>query len=372
MKNIWTCIILAVMMPGINLQPPVNQPLRTEKLPVAENLFIITTDGFRWQELFGGADSAIINSDKFTPDAGTIQSLYWASTPEERRKRLMPFFWNVIAEKGQVFGNRKYDNRVNTANLYSISYPGYNEIFTGNTDISISSNRKRMNHNINVLEHLNNLDRFKGEVVAFTSWDVFPYILNTDRSDVPVNSGYGTPGQTESEAQRLINKVQSEAVINKTPTRYDRLTFLTAKEYILNKLPRVVYLGFGETDEFAHEGRYDLYLNQANEVDKMIAELWHLVQTTPGYKDKTTFIITTDHGRGSSSSRWTSHGEFINGSSQTWFAVLGPGIKGAGEIREKGQFYQEQLAQTIAQLLGEEFTAGNAAPPVTLRQGTPD
>lgn len=348
-------------------EPGTLLPPAKEKLPAAENIFIITTDGFRWQELFNGADSNIMNSEEFTPDAATISSLYWASSPEERRKKLMPFFWTVVAAKGQVFGNRLYDNRVNVANLYSISYPGYNEIFTGNTDITISSNRKKKNPNLNVLEYLNGRDGFEGKVAAFTSWDVFPYILNTDRSNLPVNSGYSEADCNSSPEQALINTVQTNAVFDKTATRHDQLTFLTAKQYILKNHPRVMFLGLGETDEFAHAGRYDLYLNQANEVDKMIAELWHLVQTTPGYKDHTTFIITTDHGRGSKSNRWTSHGEFISGSSQTWFAIMGPGIKPAGEIKEEGQYYQQQLAQTIAGLVGEDFVADNAAPHITLR-----
>jgi uncharacterized protein (DUF1501 family) len=156
-------------------------------------------------------------------------------------------------------------------------------------------------------------------------------------------------------------------VNEKTATRYDQLTFVAAKEYIIQHHPRVVYLGLGETDEFAHQGRYDLYLEQANKVDRMIAELWHLVQTTPGYKNNTTFIITTDHGRGSRSSKWTSHGDLIRGSSQAWLAVIGAGIKPFGEIKDKQQLYQQQIAQTIAGILGEDFLIENAAPPISLR-----
>ncbi|MDZ4810049.1 MAG: alkaline phosphatase family protein [Bacteroidota bacterium] len=365
MKNIWTCIVLATILPFSYPKGP-EEHIANHELPVAGNVFIITTDGFRWQEVFNGADSAIINSEKFTPDASTIKTMYWAATADERRKKLMPFFWNVLAAKGQVFGNRVYDNKVNVANLYSLSYPGYNEIFTGNTDVSLSSNKKKKNPNINVLEYLDSKPAFKGKVAAFTSWDVFPYILNTGRNDLPVNSGYTTMNE-KSEQQQIINAVQTEAVYDKTATRYDQLTFLTAKEYIKQHHPRVLYLGLGETDEFAHQGRYDLYLEQANQVDKMIAELWHWVQTTPGYKNNTTFIITTDHGRGSKANRWTSHGEYITGSSQTWLAVIGPGIQPAGEIKEEQQLYQQQLAQTIAQILGEDFVTAYAAPAISLR-----
>jgi arylsulfatase A-like enzyme len=240
-------------------------------------------------------------------------------------------------------------------------------MFTGNTDISVSSNKKINNPNINVLEYLNNKPAFNGKVVAFTSWDVFPYILNTERNHLPVNSGYKSFDNDNSHVQQIINTVQSDIITDKTATRYDQLTFLTAMEYLQEYHPRVMYLGLGETDEFAHQGRYDLYLDRANQADKMIAELWHWVQTTPGYKDNTTFIITTDHGRGSRNSKWTSHGEFIKGSSQTWMAVIGPRIKPLGEIKEEGQLYQQQVAQTISHLLGEEFEYNEPAAAISIR-----
>lgn len=325
----------------------------------AANIFIITTDGFRWQEVFNGADSSLLHNEKFTPDAATMQMMYWAATPEERRKKLMPFFWNVIAGKGQVYGNRQYDNKVDVKNAYRISYPGYNEMFTGTANHSVTSNRKKNNPNLNVLEYLNSKETFRGKVAAFTSWEVFPFILNEPRSELNVNAGYeniSDKGLTETE--RLLNEVQDRAVYQKSSTRHDRLTFVTAKEYIQKQRPKVVYIGFGETDEHAHNKRYDLYLQQANEFDRMLAELWHWVQTTEGYKNNTVFIITTDHGRGNKERSWDKHGYFTSGSSQTWLAAIGPHIEALGEIKNDRQVYQVQLAKTIATLLGESFEPG--------------
>lgn len=326
----------------------------------SENLFIIITDGFRWQEVFNGADSLLINDEICTPDTATMKSMYWADTKEERRKKLMPFFWNVISKKGQMYGNRDFNNKVDVANLYSVSYPGYNEIFTGTTDISISGNSKKKNPNINVLEYLNKIEEFTGKIAVFSSWNVFPYILNKDRNNLMMNSGYQSMENEEDDpVYKLINKVQDESVEYKSATRYDQLTYTTAREYIKNKLPRVVLLGLGETDDFAHQKRYDLYLQQANQVDKMIADLWHMIQTTPAYKNKTSILVTTDHGRGRNQNHWSGHGFFIGGSSQTWFTLIGPGIEPLGEMKNKKQVYQKQMAETIANLVGEEFDRSN-------------
>ena len=360
MKNTLVSVVFAAVIP---LQ--FFNPHKTEINPrlVTKNVFIITTDGFRWQEVFTGADSLLINDENYTPDAETLKAMYWCSGADERRKKLLPFFWNVIAVKGQIYGNRIFDNKMNISNNYALSYPGYNEILTGTDDPEISSNDKINNPNINVLEYLDRQPGFTGKVAAFSSWDVFPYILNRNRNELIVNSGY----QQEDEKRNSIINLVENSVNDKVATRYDELTFITAKEYISKNQPRIVYLGLGETDEFAHAGRYDLYLDQAKKVDNMIGELWHWVQTTPGYKDNTTFIITTDHGRGSRKNKWTSHGEFIRGSSQTWMALLGPNTEALGEVKEPNQFYQQQLAQTIAHLAGQEFTTPGIAPAIVLK-----
>lgn len=353
MKNVLVSVMLLTILQQPDI-PVINHPPVIP--PSTGNVFIITTDGLRWQEVFTGADSLLINNEKATPDSDLLNMLYWDSNPENRRKKLMPFLWSVAAKKGQLSGNRLYNNKVDVANAYAISYPGYNEIFSGTADEMISSNKKYRNPNINVLEFLNSKEGFKGKVAAFTSWDVFPYIFNEKRNGLLVNSGYEN-GSENSLTQEIINGVQQE-VKDKQATRHDLLTFACAKEYLEAHQPKILFLGLGETDEFAHDGRYDLYLQQANAVDRMIAELWHWVQTTPGYKDNTTFIITTDHGRGSKTNKWTSHGAFIKGSPEVWLVMIGPGIEPLGEIKEQQQLYQRQLAQTIANLLGENFDPG--------------
>src|SRR5689334_5859340 len=94
-----------------------------------ENIIIITTDGYRWQEVFKGMDSAIANNSKFHQgDSSYIFEKYWSNDENERRKKLMPFFWSTISNHGQIYGNRKFENKVNNANPYWFSYPGYSEI----------------------------------------------------------------------------------------------------------------------------------------------------------------------------------------------------------------------------------------------------
>lgn len=117
-----------------------------------------------------------------------------------------------------------------------------------------------------------------------------------------------------------------------------------------------MYIAYGETDDFAHDGRYDQYLISAKRTDKYIGELWNWVQSHKKYKDKTTFIITTDHGRGTQPiATWRNHGDEIAGAGEIWLAVIGPDTPPVGEVKTPGQLYQNQVAETAAAFLGVNY-----------------
>jgi hypothetical protein len=325
--------------------------LRPQDAPSQNNVFLITLDGFRWQELFFGADSAILAHSRFSNDKQPA-SQFWVADTTERRSKLLPFFWNVVAKRGQLFGNRTFGNNVNITNLYRLSYPGYNEILTGRADPTIYSNERKRNQNTTLLEYLNALPAYNGKVAAFTSWNAFPFILNEKRSNVYVNC-------TFDEKSSLLFKMKTTAGASlprfydeAKNTRNDWATFFAAQHYIKRQLPKVVFIGLGGTDEYAHQKKYGKYLQQAAQADSIISELWNLVQAHPYYKDRTTFIITTDHGRGGSARNWYKHGFLTEGASQTWLALLGAGIEPRGELKMALRIYQDQLAGTVSALLG--------------------
>jgi hypothetical protein len=323
-----------------------------------ENIFIITLDGYRWQELFTGADPNLIENKDFVKNPEVLKQRFWADTPEERREILMPFFWNTIAEKGQLYGNRLHDNKVDCSNTMWFSYPGYNEILCGYADDErVNSNAKNNNPNVTVLEYLNNLPSFKGKVAAFGSWNVFPFIINQERSGLPVNAGFAkATGEKLTDREKFLNALQDEIPGPWGGVRLDAFTHYFALEYLKKHQPNVVYIAYGETDDFAHDGRYDQYLTSAQRTDKYIGDLWEWVQSQKKYRDKTTFIITTDHGRGTQPiETWRNHGGKIAGAGEIWIAVLGPDTPALGEVRMPGQLYQNQVAKTAAAFIGVDY-----------------
>jgi len=329
----------------------------------AENVIIITTDGFRWQELFKGMDSAIANNSKFNQgDSSYIFEHYWSSNENERRKKLMPFFWSTISSQGQIYGNRKFDNKVNNANPHWFSYPGYSEIMTGFADSTIDSNEFPPNPHVTVLEFLNKQSKFKGKVAAFGAWNAFDRILNQQRSGIPVFSAFDTiGGKNPTPNEKLINAMMQDSYRPFGNAEcLDVYTHYAAMEYLKIKKPKVLYISYGETDEWAHHGYYRSYLDAAHLVDKWIKEIWNFVQSDPQYKNKTAIFITTDHGRGDlNKEEWKSHGSDIADAYQIWFAVIGPKISPSGEQKNNIQLFQDQFAQTIAKLLGYTYKANH-------------
>lgn len=322
------------------------------------NVILVTFDGLRWQEVFTGADKRLINDRKFVNDTEDLKSQYWSSNPIERRKKLMPFIWGTVAEKGQIYGNRKFQNKVNTSNMFWFSYPGYNEILTGiRNDKKVFTNQKKYNPNVTILEYLNSLPSYHNKVAVFGSWDVFPYILNSERSGLFINAGYQPVLHDHmTDQERLLNIMQDELPSPWPSVRLDALTHHFAMEYLKVYSPRVMEISYGETDDIAHDGKYDGYLSAINRTDGFIEELWNFVQSNENYRDKTTIIITTDHGRGFLfSNSWKKHGRGTPGSGQTWFAVIGPDTEPIGEVKTAGQFYQNQLARTLASFLNVDF-----------------
>src|SRR3989440_3445261 len=324
-----------------------------------QNVFLIISDGFRWQEVFNGAEAQLMTKEGGgVKDTNALRAQFWRDTPEARREALLPFFWTGIARHGQLFGNQNKGSVVSVTNGKKFSYPGYNEILTGAPDPRIDSNDKKPNPNVTVFEWLNGRAGLRNRVAVLGTWDVFPYIFNIERSHLPIwpvwESKFGSyeipPPQFVADLLRDTTPVWEDLT-------YDSFLFHAAMDHVKRKQPRLMFVGFGETDEWAHAGRYDLYLTAAHHVDDFVQRLWELAQSLPQYRGKTTFLITADHGRGSGTADWKSHGEKIANSESDWIAVIGPDTTPVGERTQTEPRTQSQIAATIAALLGEDYHA---------------
>jgi uncharacterized protein YukE len=352
---------------------------------------IVTIDGLRWQEAFGGADAKLLNNKDFVENIDAIKTRFWHPNIEERKKQLMPFLNNVIGKEGTLIGDRNNGSMMSLTNNQHFSYPGYNEIFTGRVDDNLNSNAKILNPNITFLEWLNKRYSNDGQIGIFSGWDVFPFIFNRERSGLFINAGFEpmsyphmqSEASPESKRDEKIatqieemNQLQAQIPSPWEAVRHDAFTYGFAKIYLQTLKPKVLVINLGETDDFAHNGKYDAYLDSAKQSDDYLRDLWTTLQSMPEYKDKTNMIIITDHGRGSHAADWQHHAsklavqnymtaldkfkEGIVGSEHIWFAAIGPNIKSQGLLKTKDQLTQSQFAATALALLGIEVSLYDA------------
>ncbi|KAA0213075.1 MAG: AP protein [Leptolyngbya sp. PLA3] len=364
----WTLVLLLVAL----LMPAAAQAQTARR---TKNVFLVMADGLRWQEVFTGADERLINADNGVNDPEALRSAYWRPTPEARREALMPFLWKTAVPHGQIYGNLLKSSDAHVTNPWNVSYPGYSETFCGFPSEVIKGNSKVMNPDTTVFEWLESKPAYQGRVAAFGAWDVFPYIINTERSGLPVDGGVGPLafGKT-SPAIDIWNAVRAETPYRWGGACFDSMVFRPAFEWIKLNTPRVVFLGLGETDEWAHEGDYEQYLHAAHRVDAYLALLWAYIQSAPEYKDSTSIILLCDHGRGGDAplttppatlpalegveqKQWRDHNSKVVGARQIWIAVWGPDTPPLGERANVPEVTQSQVAATLAALLGEDYAA---------------
>jgi len=167
-------------------------------------------------------------------------------------------------------------------------------------------------------------------------------------------------------------------------SRTDADTLLVAEREIRARHPRLVFIHLGDADEEAHlhqtlrdakKGHYGIfpYHQALRNSDYIVSRLYRSLQSDPFYKDTTTWIVTTDHGRDDvpDPAQWWDHGECIKhgkgglceGCRAVFAIAVGPGLVPATVTRPHTH---ADLAPTVAKLLGFAFPTakGTAIPEV--------
>lgn len=338
----------------------------------ASNVILVTLDGMRWQEVFRGIDSKLAADLTFNRLGEPLTAMFGAATPQASAEKIFPFLHGVIGKQGVLLGNRDAGSCVHVTNPWYFSYPGYNEILTGVVDPAIDTNEAKPNPNTTFLEWLHkHADGFAGKVQAFGSWDAFPAIINAERSGIVVNV-------KNPDSDALLAKLQGDLPTLWPTVRYDAFAHHYALQALKNDKPRVMYIAYGETDDFAHEGHYEQYLLAANRTDRFLREIWDAVQADPFYRNNTVLLITTDHGRGEAPlETWQHHAskaslagymkplaayqEGIVGSDATWIAAIGKDVPARGPVKTAACVGSNQVAATLLGLLGLDPAAFNPA-----------
>ena len=330
-----------------------------------EHVLLVMTDGLRWQEVFNGADPALLTKENNGGEpVEALRERYVQSTPEASRAALMPFLWSQIVPAGEIYGNRSKGSEAYVTNGLNFSYPGYSETLTGHPDPRIKSNDNIPNPNVTVFEWLNRgwesePSARARQTAAFGAWEVIGGVFNQQRCGFTVNVGYDPLTSIPLTPQvQVLNQWKAEAPHVWPDEPFDAVTFHTALEYLKTEKPRLFYLSLGETDDWAHGGQYGFYLEAAHRVDTYLQTLWEFVQADPEYRGHTTLIFLTDHGRGAAPVEWKSHGVKIAESKYIFLAAMGVGVPARGELGSgTPEDTQSPVAAPVANLFGKDWNA---------------
>lgn len=321
-------------------------------------LIMITVDGLRWQELFTGIDPQLKSLRKAgmkrAADHKLAKSLS-APSPESRRKLLFPYFWGTLASQGVLAGNRNKNSFVNVTNRVQKSYAGYAEILTGQAlDKEITSNIKKPIPTPTLLETFQDHGRLEySEVALFASWERFQSIAAKTPGRFVVNAGFQAfTGPHATPRSEVLNQRQLEQLTPWTEVRHDYITCELALDYLRTQKPKALYLGLGETDDWAHDKRYARVLWASTYFDRCLQELVGFIDQDDAYRGKTLLVITTDHGRGRTPEDWNHHKLTVPGSDEIWLYMRGPSVPKLGELKGAETILQTDIAPTVLQYLG--------------------
>jgi hypothetical protein len=309
-------------------------------------------------------------------DPERARKKFWRDTPEERRLALMPYFWGRLVSQGIVLGDKEKGSSVHPRNPHLFSAPGYAEILTGQYQPDVTSNDVKRYAHPTVLEFVHKqLNLGERQVATFGSWEGFATLSSSREGAFFTNAGYErVPREIANARMSLLSDLQFQVMALWEEGRSDAVTFNLALEYLKTQRPRLLYIALGESDDWAHAKRYDRLLDYLEVLDSYLKTLWETIESSDGYRGRTTLILTTDHGRGITASDWDDHDEGVEGSEDIWIAVIGPDTPHRGEVAPYPTVYQADVAATLLRFFRLDAKRFNpeAGPPIPAAFGEPD
>jgi hypothetical protein len=336
----------------------------------SRNVILITIDGVRIQEVFAGMDPLLAEHSESIEYSEIEQSRerYWRETPEARREALMPFFWGTLAPQGVVLGNQGQGSSVKVRNSILGSSPGYSEILTGEAQADVIDNSLVRYPHRTVLEYVRSeLKLGRHEVAQFGSWDGFKTIAASTDDAIFMNGAYDpVPAHLSTPQMDYLAELRPKIMGLWEESSNDVISYRLARDYLVKNRPRLMWFAFGQSDDWAHADRYDRLLNYLHLVDSMLKDLWNVLQASDAYRDTTTLVITTDHGRGLTGKDWVEHDASVPGCDDIWVAVIGPDTPDQGEVSPAPTVHQSDIAATVLQFFDLDHRSfnPNAGPPI--------
>ena len=308
-----------------------------------ENVVLVTIDGVRWQDVFGGVDPAMatmagMRADDVVDAEGLMPNLY------------------ALARAGAVSGAPGHGRAMTATGPNYVSLPGYLEIFTGSRDVGCRTNGCDATKMRTFLDAArDNLAVRDEDIAVISSWDALARAASSAPHRIAMSAGR-TGGvsrekvRVDDVAARLVDEgATAAAAPGDGDYRPDAYTAAIALRYLDVVRPRVMAVGLGDTDEYAHAGDYASYIQAIRRADQFLGDLRMHLKQMGKYGEQTTIVVTCDHGR---SSGFTDHGWDAPESGRVWLITSGGAVPALGYLDEGGAEHLADIAPTLEALLG--------------------
>lgn len=282
--------------------------------PVKPKVVLITLDGVRWQEIFYGTDTFLYHGQKISA------------------RELLPNLYHYFVDNGIAVG--KESNFIATGPMH-ISLPGYLEIMRGHPSTDCQTNECESP----VLD--DNMTYLFDESAVFASWDPI-------RKTVPTKYVVNCGRSYRSDAWKKADLEDKKDFPEYWDSEYrpDFLTQEAALNYFQYYNPDFFWISLGDTDEWAHAGNYEQYLEALKAADKFVGQVIKMVESAPD-KQSYTFVVTADHGR---NLFWHNHGPEPE-SARDWLMMTGRGIPKNGFVSYKGTKSLSNILPTVKHIV---------------------
>lgn len=254
----------------------------------------------------------------------------------------MPHIWNDLRPNGTICTSIWNNGTTYTA-------PGHATCVTGSWQYEPNNGRIRPN-SPTIFEYYRKQFNAKPEDTL-----ILPGKGNSWHLNYSMFPGFGRPYQTPFYA---LGANDDEIV-------------KVLKERLATQKPRLVYAILPHVDSSGHTDEYAKYEDTIKHADSLVWDVWNSIQSDAFYKDKTTLVVTSDHGRHSTGIKdgYKSHGDACEGCRKIFALLIGPDIKKGFDF--KSECFQVDLAPTIGLLMGFATPAADGKPLATVLEDRP-
>lgn len=162
----------------------------------------------------------------------------------------------------------------------------------------------------------------------------------------------GDESMLDLRMQGSMHQAIEELVRTNAPVTGDEFTFLISEEVMRRFAPSLLAITFSDV-EVAHFGSYSMHLAGIRTMDRLVYELWNLVEELPAYRGRTTLFVLPEFGRdfdGSNTNGFFNHRSNDDSTSLTWMMCLGAAARSADVIERPVEHID--LCPTIAGIFG--------------------